>query len=76
MVSATVEDDAFMKWVRGTTLVELAYAIYVKYLQKKEIYKPIPESDRFYNKPIQKPSLITHLVNIGAWWLGGKKVGR
>lgn len=51
LIDATEEDDLFIKWARsGNSLSGVVYALYNRYLQKQEEYKPIPESYRFYHK--------------------------
>ena len=44
--SATLEDDAFIKWVKGNRVVAFAYKAYAYLLKKAEISNPIPNSAR------------------------------
>jgi len=45
-ITATVEDELFLKWIKGYSLAGNFYGTYIKYLQKQAEYKPIPDSYR------------------------------
>lgn len=49
-MTATQEDELFLKWAKGFSFSGAVYANYSKYLQKQAEYKPIPDSARDLNK--------------------------
>ena len=46
LMTATQEDELFLKWIKGANLTGAIFAKYSKYLQKQSEYKPIPGSAR------------------------------
>ena len=50
LMTATQEDQLFLKWARGYSISGMGYANYSRYLQKQIKYHPIPSSARDVNK--------------------------
>lgn len=50
LMTATQEDELFLKWAKGTNVTGAIYANYSKYLQTQAKFNPIPDSARDINK--------------------------